>query len=338
MAFLSEAAVEEALLDQLRSLGYSIEREDDIGPDGTRPERESHDEVILVGRLEQAVARLNPALPIEARRDAIRQVTQSGLPQPARGKPAAPSVADRRRPMWSISPTNGTLTSGKVTLVDYERPELQRLDGRQPIRRHRRGHPNRRPDVVVFVNGLPLVVIELKARGSDTATLMGAFNQLQTYKQQIRGLFTTNALLITSDGILARSGPLSGRGRALHALAHHRRGWASPEKGTAELSTLVEGVLDHRRLLELLCDFTVFGETGSGLRKIIAGYHQFHAVKRAVESTLRASSVDRVAQEDQSTTAYPAYELRHRETNEPGSSGTPRARERACSWPSTPVS
>lgn len=287
MAFLSEAAVEQALLDQLRSLDYSIEREEDIGPDGHRPERESHDEVVLKKRFEDAVARLNPGLPLEARQDAVRRVMQSELP----------SLLEENRRLHNLMTEgvdveyygdDGTLTAGKVALIDFEHPEQNDwLAVSQFVVIN--GQNNRRPDVVVFVNGLPLGVIELKAPGSAGAHLLGAFNQLQTYKKQIPALFNTNALLVTSDGIAARVGSLS-------ADLERFMPWRTTDgtdvapKGAPELSTLIEGVFEHRRLLDLLCHFTVFGETGSGLAKIIAGYHQFHAVRHAVNSTVTASS------------------------------------------------
>ncbi|AIP58891.1 type I restriction endonuclease subunit R [Burkholderia pseudomallei] len=287
MVFLSEAAVEQALLDQLRMLGYSIEREEDIGPDGHRPERESHDEVLLKKRFEDAVARLNPSLPLEARQDAIRKVMQSELP----------SLLEENRRIHKLMTEgvdveyyadDGTLTAGKVALIDFEHPEQNDwLAVSQFV--VIAGQYNRRPDVVVFVNGLPVGVIELKAPGSGNATLVGAFNQLQTYKKQIPALFRTNALLVTSDGIAARVGSLSSD---LERFMPWRTtdGKDVAPKGAPELSTLIEGVFEHRRLLDLLCHFTVFGETGSGLVKIIAGYHQFHAVRHAVNSTVAASS------------------------------------------------
>ncbi|BBB66572.1 DEAD/DEAH box helicase [Undibacterium sp. YM2] len=287
MAFLSEAALELALLEQLVGLGYSIEREEDIGPDGHRPERESHDEVVLKKRFENAVALLNPGLPAEARQDAIRKVMQSELP----------SLLEENRRIHKLLTegvdveyyaTDGTLTAGKVSLIDFERPKQNDwLAVSQFV--VIAGQYNRRTDVVIFVNGLPLGVIELKAPGSGNATLVGAFNQMQTYKKQISALFHTNALLVTSDGITARVGSLS-------ADLERFMPWRTTDgtdvapKGSPELSTLVEGVFEQRRLLDLLCYFTVFGETGSGLAKIIAGYHQFHAVRHAVNSTVTASA------------------------------------------------
>ncbi|WP_034917148.1 type I restriction endonuclease subunit R [Erwinia sp. 9145] len=289
MAFLSEAAVEQALLDQMRTLNYSIEREDDIGPDGRRPERESHDEVVLKKRFEDAVTRLNPNLPSDACQDAVRRVMQSELP----------SLLEENRRIHKLMTEgvdveyyayDGTLMVGKVTLIDFEYPERNDwLAVSQFVVIN--GQNKRRPDVVVFVNGLPLGVIELKAPGCAGAHLLGAFNQLQTYKQKIPTLFHTNALLVTSDGITARVGSLS-------ADLERFMPWRTTDgkdiapKGSPELSTLIEGVFEYRRLLALLRDFTVFGETGSGLAKIIAGYHQFHAVQHAVNSTVNASSPD----------------------------------------------
>jgi len=299
MAFLSEAAVELALLEQLRGLGYSIEQEENIGPDGHRPERDSHDEVVLQRRFENAVALLNPGLPLEARQDACRRVMQSELP----------SMLEENRRIHKLMTEgvdveyyadDGTLTAGKVSLIDFERPERNdwlAVSQFVVISGQDQQVFKRRPDVVVFVNGLPLGVIELKAPGSGNATLVGAFNQLQTYKKQIPALFNTNALLLTSDGITARVGSLSAD---LERFMPWRTtdGQTIAPKGAPELSTLIEGVFEQRRLLDLLCHFTVFGETGSGLAKIIAGYHQFHAVIRAVESTLRASSQWQGVQED----------------------------------------
>ena len=286
MAFLSEAAVEQTLLEQLRGLGYSIEQEENIGPDGHHPERDSHDEVILKKRFEKTVALLNPHLPVEARQDAIRQLMQFELP----------ALLEENRRIHKLMiegvdveyyADDGTLTAGKVSLIDFDRPERNDwLAVSQFV--VIAGQCSRRPDVVVFINGLPLAVIELKAPGSGNATLVGAFNQLQTYKKQIPALFNTNALLVTSDGITARVGSLS-------ADLERFMPWRTTDgrdiapKGAPELSTLIEGIFAPRRLLDLLRDFTVFAETDAGLAKIIAGYHQFYAVMRAVESTIRAS-------------------------------------------------
>ena len=255
MAFLSEAEVEQALLAQFQALGYCIEGEEDIGPDGRRPERESHGEVVLRKRFEEAVARLNPALPQEARADAVRWVLQSELP----------SLLEENRRLHKLMTEgvdveyyadDGTLAAGKVWLIDFDRPENNDwLVVNQFV--VIQGQHRRRPDVVVFVNGLPLAVIELKAPGSAEAHLAAAFNQLQTYKQQIPALFHTNALLVTSDGIAARVGSLSANLERFMPWRTTDGSKVSP-MGAPELETLIEGVFEQRRLLDLMGHFTVF--------------------------------------------------------------------------------
>lgn len=295
MAFLSEAEVEDSLLEQMLRMGYSEKREDDIGPDGRHPERDSHDEVLLKDCLHAALARLNTHLPPEAHQDAARKFTQSELP----------GLLEENRRLHKLLTDgveleyyaqDGTLTSGTAKVIDFENPDNNDwLVVRQfpVIAGHGSSRYSRRPDVVIFVNGLPLAVIELKAPGSENATLAGAFHQLQTYKAQIPALFHTNALLITSDGLQARVGSLSADQERFMPW-RTTDGAAIAPKGAPELATLIEGVLHQGRFLDLLRNFTVFGETDSGLIKILAGYHQFHAVRRAVESTLRASDAGTV--------------------------------------------
>lgn len=287
MAYLSEAAVEQVVLDHLAALGYSVTTDAEIGPDGKSPEREAYADVVLTKRLAAAIDKLNPTIPAEARGDALRKVLAT----------ERPALVEENRRLHKLMvegvdvefySDDGTIRGDKVRLIDFG--DLTANDwlatGQFTVIE---GSINRRPDIVVFVNGLPLGVIELKAPGGENATLAGAFNQLQTYKAQIPSLFRTNAVLVTSDGITARVGSLT---------ADHERfmPWRTTDgkviaaKGQPELNTLIEGIFDHRRLLDLLRDFTVFGETGSGLAKIIAGYHQFHAVRHAVDKTVEASA------------------------------------------------
>jgi type I restriction enzyme R subunit len=286
MAFLSEAQLETALLEQLASLGYACASDDLIGPDGKQPERSAYDEVVLKARLSAAVARLNPALPAEAQADAMRRLTQSELPNLLEENRRIHRLLTEGADVEYYA-EDGTLTAGKVRLIDFERPVNNDWLAVQQFTVVA-GQARRRPDVVLFVNGLPLAVVELKAPGGENATLDGAFNQLQTYKQQIPALFRSNALLVTSDGLSARVGSLS-------ADPERFMPWRTTDgtriepKGMPELATLIEGVFEPGRFLDLLRHFTVFGESPSGLIKIIAGYHQFHAVKKAVISTLRAS-------------------------------------------------
>ena len=303
MAFLSEADIEQALLAQLGGLGYAVASDEVVGPDGSAPERDSHDVVLLKKRLEDAVLRLNPNLPAEARADAIRKLTQSVFPA---------LLEENRRIHVLLTEgvdveyygEDGVLTAGKGALLDFEQPQRNDwLAVRQFVVIN--GQVKRRPDVVLFVNGLPLAVIELKAPGSAGAHMAGAFNQLQTYKQQIPALFHTNALLVTSDGIAARVGSLSAD---LERFMPWRTtdGKAIAPKGSPELETLIEGVFEKQRFLDLLRHFTVFGETGSGLAKIVAGYHQYHAVNRAIDSTIRAADPRQGAAEEPANYGLPS--------------------------------
>ena len=303
MTFLSEADIEHALLEQLRTLGWNTASDETIGPDGTAPERDSHDVVVLHKRLADAVARLNPRLPPEARADAMRKLTQSVFP----------ALLEENRRIHTLLTEgvdveyygeDGVLTAGKVALLDFERPECNDWLGVQQFVVIS-GQINRRPDVALFVNGLPLAIIELKAPGSVGANLVGAFNQLQTYKAQIPALFHANALLVTSDGIAARVGSLS-------ADLERFMPWRTTDgadiapKGSPELQTLIDGVFEPRRFLDLLRHFTVFGESDAGLAKIVAGYHQYHAVNRAVESTVRATDLGQSIGEDPATYGLPS--------------------------------
>ena len=206
MAYLSEAAVEQVVLDHLAGLGYAIATDADIGPDGKAPEREAYADVVLTKRLDAAIERLNPqSLP--KRGDALRKVLAT----------ERPSLVEENRRLHRLMvegvdvefySDDGTIRGDKVRLIDFD--DLAANDwlatGQFTVIE---GSINRRPDIVVFVNGLPLGVIELKAPGGENATLAGAHNQLQTYKAQIPSLFRTNAVLVTSDGITARVGSLT---------------------------------------------------------------------------------------------------------------------------------
>jgi len=287
MAYLSEAAVERVVLNQLAGLNYTIAVDAEIGPDGKSPEREAYADVVLAKRLTAAIEKLNPTIPAEARGDALRKVLAT----------EKPSLFDENRRLHKLIVEgvdveyynkDGTIQGDKVRLIDFNDLSANSwlATGQFTVIE---GGSNRRPDIVVFINGLPLGVIELKAPGGENTTLSAAHNQLQTYKAQIPSLFRTNAVLVTSDGVTARVGSLT-------ADQERFMPWRTTDgkviaaKGQPELNILVEGIFDRRRLLDLLHDFTVFGETGSGLAKIIVGYHQFHAVRHAVDKTVQASA------------------------------------------------
>ena len=287
MAGFTESQVEEAALGWLGQLGYAVRHGSDISPDGPSPERVSYDYVLLNVRLRDALERLNPGLPPETLGEVLRKVEQT----------ETPSLIEENRRLHryliegvpvEFARADGTIGGDVARLIDFtdvDANDWLAVNQYTVIE----GQKNRRADVVVFVNGLPLAVIELKNPGDENATLDGAFNQLQTYKDQIPSLFRTNTTLVTSDGLNARLGSLTAN---LERFMPWRTadGSAVAPKGAPELGTVIEGVFEKARFLSLIRDFTVFGDTGTGLVKIVAGYHQFHAVRHAVESTLAAAS------------------------------------------------
>jgi type I restriction enzyme, R subunit len=286
-AGFAESHVEEAALAWLSELGYTTANGLNIGPDGDAPERASYGDVLLIERVRAAVGRLNHSLKAETRADAINQVLQTQTPS---------LVAENRRlhrfiiegvPV-QVQRDDGTISGDQVRLMDFDDPDANdwlAVNQFTVIE----NKAKRRPDVVIFVNGLPLGVIELKNPGDENATLDGAFNQLQTYKSQITSLFRTNAALVISDGIAARIGSLTAD-RERFMPWRTITGDSVVPKGTPELETVLKGVFDRRRFLDLMKDFIVFGDAGSDVIKILAGYHQFHAVRKAVERTLSATA------------------------------------------------
>ena len=283
----AESHVEAAALAWLSDLGCATANGIDIGPDGDKPERANYGDVLLVDRLRVAIARLNPTLTAETRAEVLAKLTQT----------LTPSLVEENRRLHrymvegvpvEVRRSDGSISGEQARLIDFDEPNANdwlAVNQYTVIE----NKANRRPDVVIFVNGMPLGVIELKNPGDENATLDGAFNQLQTYKSQITSLFRTNAVLVISDGISARIGSLTAD-RERFMPWRTVTGDEPAAKGTPELETVLKGVFDRRRFLDIVKDFIVFGDTGSDVSKILAGYHQFHAVRKAVESTLSATS------------------------------------------------
>ncbi|MYA89135.1 MAG: type I restriction endonuclease subunit R [Boseongicola sp. SB0662_bin_57] len=286
MAKITEDEVEDAALEWLAGLGYAVLHGPDIGPEGPTPERHSHGEVFLTGRLRKAIARINPHLPIETLEEVLRKVRQTETPSLIEENRRLHRLLVEGVPIEAVR-DDGSVGGDAARLIDFDDIEANdwlAVNQFTVIEQER----NRRPDVVLFVNGLPLAVIELKNPGDESATLEGAFNQLQTYKNEIPSLFRTNAALMTSDGLQARLGSLTAD---LERFMPWRTvdGSAVSAKGTPELETVIKGVFEKNRFLTLIRDFTAFEDTGAGVVKIVAGYHQFHAVHHAVERTIAAA-------------------------------------------------
>jgi len=283
---ITEDIVELAALETLQELGWTYLHGSVIAPDGVAPERRSFGDVILIGRLEAAIARLNEDAPDAARNEAMRRVLTGELP----------SLVEENRRIHKLltegvdveyRSEKGQSASTKIWLIDLDRPDANDwLAVNQFTVVENRA--NRRPDVVLFVNGLPLAVLELKNAASKNATLTDAYNQLQTYLHQIPSLFSTNAVLVTTDGMEARIGSIT-------ADQERFMPWRTVDgldfahRGTPELETLLRGVFTRENLLALIRDFIVFGDKGEGPFKIVAGYHQFHGAQKAVRQAIEAS-------------------------------------------------
>ena len=282
----TESHVEDAALEWLMGLGYAVAHGPDIAPDGSTPERVNYRQVVLTKRFRGALEQLNPLLPRETLDEVLRKVEQTETPALLEENRRLHRLLIEGVPI-EVTRDDGTTGGDVAHLVDFAHVEANDWLAVNQFTVIEDDH-NRRPDIVLFVNGLPLAVIELKNPGDENATLDGAFDQLQTYKDEITSLFRTNAALVTSDGVKARIGSLTA---SVERFVPWRTvdGSEVAPKGSPELGTIIEGVFEKSRFLALIRHFTVFADTGAEIKKIIAGYHQFHAVRHAVACTTVAA-------------------------------------------------
>jgi type I restriction enzyme R subunit len=281
----TESIIEQAAIDWFTDLGYSYVFGPDIACDGPRPERASYSEVVLPTRLSAALSRLNPSIPPEALEDAFKKILR--FPSPA----LLTSNREFHRALVNgitvEFPSEGYLVHKTVSLFDFTNPDANDWLVVNQFTIIEERH-NRRPDVIVFVNGLPLAVLELKNAADENATIWSAFNQLQTYKQQIPSLMAYNEALVISDGLEARIGSLSADKERFMPWKTITGSEVAPTH-TLQLDVLLNGFFEKSRFLNYIRHFIVFEEDGRGQPlKIMAGYHQFHAVNVALDETLRA--------------------------------------------------
>jgi len=294
MTRFAESTVEDAALDWLESIGWSVKHGPEIAPDTIFSERSDYAQVVLDGRLTDALTRLNPELPAEALEDAHRRIL----------RPEGPTLEARNRAFHKMlvdgvtveyRTSDGAIRGAQVSIIDFHRPENNDWLAVNQFSVTENKHI-RRPDIVLFVNGLPLAVIELKNPADEDATIWTAYQQLQTYKAELPTLFSFNEILVVSDGTEARIGTLTA-GREWFKPWRTVAGETLAESHLPELQVVLEGTFDKRRFLNLIRDFIVFDDDGSGaLAKKMAGYHQFHAVQVAVAETLRAAQLHREAE------------------------------------------
>ena len=330
MTTLTEADVEQAALVWLAALGWQVAHGPDVAPDTPGAERNDYGQVVLEGRLRDALSRLNPSLPLSALDDAVRKLTRpEGATLEARNREFHRMLVNGVTVEYRAS--DGAIRGEQAKVIDFNNPDNNDwLAVNQFTVTENRN--TRRPDVVLFVNGLPLGVIELKNPADEDATVWTAWQQLQTYKAELPSLFSMNEVLIVSDGLAARIGTLTA-GREWFKPWRTITGESLADPGLAELQVLLEGACGPDRFLSLLRDFIVFEDDGSGkLVKKMAGYHQFHAVQIAVGETLRAAelqSEDRGVRRRRAGTSRDGSAGARSATGASAWSGTPRARARA---------
>lgn len=284
----NESTVEEAALSWFEELGYAVVHGPIIAPGEQNAERGSFGDVVLAGRLREAVDRINADIPNEAREEALRKVLRLESPSLVGNNRAFHRML-RDGVEVEYRTDDGAIRGDRVRLVDFDRPannDWLAVNQFAVIG----GQHHRRPDIVVFVNGLPLGVIELKNLVDEEATIWKAWNQLQTYKQEISSLFHYNEVMVVSDGREARIGSLTAN-QEWFKVWRTIAGEETAPSSILELEVLIRGVFDQERFLKLLRHFIVFEEDTDSdeLHKILAGYHQFHAVQKAVEATVDAS-------------------------------------------------
>ena len=297
MPIVTESMVEDAALDWFRALGYHVQGGPDMspGPDSLYyPLRASHAEAVLTSAVRGSLRRLNADLPEEALDDALRRLTRpEGATLEARNRSFHRMLVDGMAVEYRAD--DGTVRPAHVRMIDFDEPDANTWSAINQFTVSENGN-TRRPDIVVFLNGLPLAVIELKNPADETATIWSAFRQLQTYKAELPSLFAFNAMLLVSDGLQARLGTFSA-GREWFKPWRTIGGQELAPAFYTELQVAIEGVFEKRRFLSLLRDFIVFEDDGGTLVKKMAGYHQFHAVEAAVGETLRAAALQQEAQQ-----------------------------------------
>ena len=286
MSKILESAFESVVLDLLDEMGYTCHGGDAFDPDAS-VERESYHIAMLGGRLREAVARINPTLPPEAVNAAANAVLDLQLTELVQENQRLHRLLVDGVPVEYLR--GGETIHDRVKLVDWKdvRNEWLAVNQFTVV-----GANKRRPDIVIFLNGLPLVVIELKGPESASADIQSAYNQIQTYKGDIPALFRSNLLAVVSDGFAARYGTISADFDRYMAWRTVDGETLVDPKSALAWETLVQGLLRRDVLLDLLRYFTVFENDGRSIIKKTAGYHQFHAGRKGLVEVLRALGSD----------------------------------------------
>jgi len=295
MTRITENTIESFAIELLEKLGYAYIYAPDIAPDSENPGRESFEQVLLVQRLQNAVKRINPSIPAAAQAEAIKEIQRIASPELLANNETFHRLLTDGIPVSKR--VDGDDRGDRVWLIDFKNPHNNEFVVANQFTIIENGN-NKRPDVMLFVNGIPLVVIELKNAADENTTINSAFKQVETYKAIIPSLFTYNGFVVISDGLEAKAGSISA-GFSRFMAWKSADGKAEASHLVSQLETLIQGMLNKETLIDLIRHFIVFekskkedSETGittiSTVKKL-AAYHQYYAVNRAVESTLRAT-------------------------------------------------
>lgn len=295
---ITENIIEESAIEILKSQGWSYSNGKDISPEGLFCERESFEQVVLVNRLRESIAKINPHIPVDAQETAIQKVLRIYSPVLLHNNEEFHKMLVEK--VKIAYQEDGYERSHEVALIDFENTSNNQF---LVVNQYTiiENNQNKRPDILLFVNGLPLVVMELKNATDENADINSAYRQIQTYKAIISSLFTYNAVCIISDGLECKAGSVS-------ADLSRYMAWKSSDgikdasRFKPQLETLLEGMLKPDTLLDLVRNFIVFEktkkeDTETGLIQIVtekklAAYHQYYAVNKAVQSSIIASGVN----------------------------------------------
>ena len=299
----TESEVENATLDWLADCGWCVTYGPDIAPRVPGEERADYGAVVLERRLREALDRLNPKLPADALGDAYYKLTRpEGVTVEARNRAFHRMVVNGVTVEYRTH--DGQIRGAQACVVDFDDQDGNNWLAVNQVTVTENKH-ERRPDIVLFVNGLPLALIELKNPADEDATIWTAWQQIQTYKAELTTLFSMNAVLIVSDGLEARIGTLTAEKEWFKSW-RTISGVSEAESKLPQLEVLLSGVCEPKRFLSLIRDFIVVSDDGVGnLEKKMAGYHQFYAVETAVAETLRASKLQLDLNSDSRNTPMP---------------------------------
>lgn len=285
---MTEAHLEDVVLEYLSEEGWDVAHGPDISPGEINEERSDYRDVVLVGRVRDALIRLNPELPLYAVDDAVKTVLRAESQVVMTENWRAYQLLTQGVPV-EYRTKDGTIRPVRAHLIDWNDAKKNNFIAINQYTVIGKGE--RRPDVMLFINGLPLVVLELKRPGDQNASLRGAFNQIHTYLDQVPDVFTWNQITVISDGVQARAGTFT-------SPWEHYAPWKTIDGNelahgkVPQIEVLVRGMFAPNRLLDLVRNFVVYSGDAANLVKKSAKYHQYWAVNKAVQSTIDAVEVD----------------------------------------------